>query len=126
MKIKKVILSIKTLDDMKKEYTATWENAKKGRSFPQAVEEVCFDSPEEMHKFLSPERLKLLHVIREKRPNSVQELSRILGRDRKNVSEDIALLSNIGLIQVEETMKGKRTKIVPLVDYEKIQLEIAV
>lgn len=126
MKIKKVKLSIKNLEEMKSDFVNTWKKAQKGKSLPEAVEEICFDSAEEMHKFLSPKRLKLLHIIRDKQPKSIYELSRILKRDRKNVSEDVALLENIGLIQVAVTKDGKRTKRVPLVEYEKIQLEIAV
>jgi predicted transcriptional regulator len=49
----------------------------------------------------------------------------MLGRNLKNVNEDLKLLAEIGLVTLEATKKDRK-RITPHVDYTKITLEIAV
>jgi predicted transcriptional regulator len=55
----------------------------------------------------------------------VYELAKQLGRDLKNVNQDLRLLSDIGLVTLETTEIDRR-RVIPQVDYKKIVLEIAV
>ena len=73
----------------------------------------------------SEKRLELLHVIKEQEPNSVYELAKILKRDIKNVNDDIELLKNIALVSITKAREG-RGRVIPRVNYDKIQLEIGV
>jgi len=57
-----------------------------------------------------------------KRPSSINELARIVKRDVKNVADDVKYLEQIGLIEKKQT----KTRIAPVVTYEKLMLEIAV
>jgi predicted transcriptional regulator len=67
---------------------------------PPRRETLSFTSLEAMRKMLTEERLRLLHAIKTHTPQSVAELAELLGRDYKNVSEDVALLSELGLIEL--------------------------
>ena len=74
---------------------------------------------------LNPRRLELLHVIKEKRPQSAYELAHILGRDLKNVNADLTLLATIGLVELRKTTRGRKA-VVPWVTVDKVQVEITI
>ena len=78
-----------------------------------------------MRKILTPRRLELLHAIKEKNPQTVYELAHALRRDLKNTSDDLAILANIGLVELRKTTKGRK-KVIPSVTVDKIQVEIAI
>jgi predicted transcriptional regulator len=74
---------------------------------------------------LTNNRLLILKTIREFHPQSVYELSKMLGRDLKNVNQDLKLLAEIGLVTLEKAETDKK-RVVPHVNYGKILLEIPV
>src|SRR3989304_5611018 len=125
MKIKHITLKVKTLDEMAADFKRTWKEAGKGKSVREADETICFDSVEDMQKFLSPERIRLLKTVHEKNPKSIYELAKMRGRDRKNVTEDIKMLEAVGLIE-RKTVKSGKEKVELVVDYDRIQMDIAV
>ncbi len=89
------------------------------------IRDINFTSYEAMRKLLTPRRLELLHVIKEKRPQSAYELAHILRRDLKNVNADLTLLAKIGLVELRKTTKGRKT-VVPWVAVDKVQVEITI
>src|SRR3990172_2082560 len=97
------------------------ENAGRKKSVSMAAETICFDSVEDMQKFLSPERIRLLKTVREKNPKSIYELAKMLKRDRKNVTEDVKMLEAVGLIE-RKTAKSGKEKVELVVDYDRIQM----
>jgi len=78
-----------------------------------------------MRRILTPKRLELLHVIREKHPGSIYNLAQTTNRDLKNVQDDVTMLSRIGLISLSRT-KTARNNVVPRVEYDSLQLHIPV
>ncbi|MEW6408661.1 MAG: MarR family transcriptional regulator [Nitrospirota bacterium] len=86
---------------------------------------VYFENLEAMRKVLTPNRLAILKVVKEKEPSSLYELAKMLKRDTKNVSDDVALLAQSGFIKLKKT-KEDRMRVIPKVDYDKIVFEIAV
>ncbi|ADC66172.1 regulatory protein ArsR [Ferroglobus placidus DSM 10642] len=89
-------------------------------------ERIVFESYEALRKILTPERLKILHVIKEKNPKSVYELAKLLGRNRRNVIKDLEILEMLGLVKFVEEKKGKRRRKVPVVPYDEIEVSIPV
>lgn len=126
MKIKHILLQVKTLDEMAAEFKRVWKNAGKGKPAPASAETICFDSAEDMQKFLSPERIRLLRAIHEKKPKSIYELAKTLKRDRKNVTEDVKMLESVGLIERKTAKRTDKKKVELVVDYDRIQMDIAV
>ncbi len=110
---------------MAADFKRAWKEAGKGRSAREAIETICFDSVEDMQKFLSPERIRLLRMVHEKTPKSIYELAKMLDRDRKNVTEDVKMLEGVGLIERKAAKNGKQ-KVELVVDYDRIQMDIAV
>jgi predicted transcriptional regulator len=66
--------------------------------------------------------MELLHIIKTARPVSINQLAALAHRNIKNVAEDVKLLSQVGLLETTEI--DNRLK--PHVDYEEINLRIAV
>lgn len=91
-----------------------------------SYEKLVFDSYEAFRRVMTPERLKILHVIREEEPKSIYELAKLLGRDRRNVIKDLEILEMLGLVEFEEEKHGKRRSRRPIVPYDEIEVSIPV
>jgi predicted transcriptional regulator len=87
---------------------------------------VGFTSLEAARNFLTRERLGLLRTIKTRPPQSIYELARMVGRDLKNVQEDIRILERHGLVRIAKRARGSRTSKVPRVPFEAIALKIAI
>ena len=123
MKVKKVKIGIKSVQDVFRDVKETVQRIDKGeRLAPVKGPEIYFTSFEVFRKALTPKRLELLHIIKNQKPSSINELARMAKRDIKNVADDVKYLDQIGLIEIKET--GRKTA--PRISYDKIALEIAV
>ena len=83
---------------------------------------IYFTSIEAFRKAITPRRLELLNIIKTARPGSINQLASLARRNIKNVAEDVKLLSQVGLV---ETKKAEN-RLAPQVDYDEIDLRIAV
>lgn len=124
MKVKNIKLGVRSLNTAVEDWAATFEKARKGQKVARS-QGIYFTSLEAMRKILTEKRLELLRAIKENEPESVYELSKIVKRDIKNVNEDLELLKSIGLVSMTRARKG-RERLIPRVNYDKIQLEIGV
>ena len=89
---------------------------------------VFFTSIEGARKLLTPNRLALLRAIRTERPVSMYALARRLGRDPKNVQQDLRLLESYGLVRMARRpggSKGRRPR-APQALFREIALRIAI
>ena len=125
MKIKNILIGIKSPEQGLREFANAFRNAQRGKISRKRQEGVYFTNLEAMRKVLTPKRIELLHIIRDKKPHSVYELTQIVKRDLKNVQDDVALLARIGLLSLSRA-KQARERVVPRVDYNNIQLQIPV
>jgi len=124
MKIKNVRLDIQSEDEFIIEAKSAMKAVAKGKTvMPQSV--ISFESLKTMRKFITDERLRILKSIKKNKPESIYALAKLLRRDTKNVSDDVHYLSELGLIEIKKTKDG-RQKTKPVVEYEKILVEIMV
>jgi len=94
----------------------------------QRARGIFFSSIETARKLLTPNRLALLHAIRTERPASMYALARHVGRDLKNVQQDLRLLESYGLVRLARNRgpgKGRRSK-APQALFREIALKIAI
>ena len=70
MKIKKIYIDIKNLDDSLKEAGEVFEQASRGKKVKQKTA-VYFSNLREMRRVLTEKRLELLKTVKEKEPTSV-------------------------------------------------------
>ena len=124
MKVKNIKIEIQNEKEFVTEVMRDVKQIAKGKDIKKSV--VSFESLKAMRKFITDERLRILKTIKKHHPQSIYELARILGRDTKNVSDDVHYLADMGLIEIEKAKTNGREKTTPVVNYEKILLEIAV
>ncbi len=124
MRVKRVKIGIKSFEDVLEDTKEAMKKLERGEKV-KPEKGLYFESIEGFRKALTPKRLELLHLIREKQPGSLQELARLSKRDIKSVATDIAILKDLGLIDMKRKKEGRRES-TPTVNYNKISLEIAV
>jgi len=121
MKIKKIFVGVKPLDDTLKEAGEVFENLSKGIAVKQK-RAIYFSNLKEMRRVLTERRLEILKTIRDRKPSSIYELAKMLDRDLKNVLQDLSYLRDLGIVAITETGVKK----VPHFDYDRISIEVAV
>jgi predicted transcriptional regulator len=82
---------------------------------------VWFTSTESFAKVLSAGNRELLRVITEKTPNSLDELARLTGRAKSNLSRTLRTMEGYGLIRLEH---GEHGRIVPKVTHDRVELDL--
>lgn len=84
---------------------------------------LYFESLDDLRKMLTARRLDLLVTVLRHKPGSVTELARLVRRDLKNVSEDLALLHQLGLVEFATGEEHGNAR-APVVPYDEIDLTI--
>ncbi len=92
----KVQVNVGSLADMGKRFAGAWSRAQAGE--PVDETHVTFLDVQTMLDTLSPRRLDLLRHVRQHGAGNVRELAQALGRDYKNVHQDVATLETAGLL----------------------------
>jgi predicted transcriptional regulator len=123
MKVRNITVGIQPLEDGLSEFAHVVRSIQRGNTPKKISEGVSFVSLEAMRKVLTPKRFALLYMIRQKSPDSVYELAQLVKRDLKNVQDDVAMLSRIGLLSLSRA-RSTRRRVVPRVDYDRLQLQI--
>lgn len=124
MKVKKINIGIKSLSESLENFADTWKKLESGKKVKKE-EGIYFDSIDAMRSVLTNNRLLILKTIKEKHPKSIYELSKILGRNLKNVNQDLDMLAKIGLVNLKK-VKTDKDRVIPSVDYNEIMLAIPV
>ena len=124
MKVKNVKLNIQDEDAFINGIKQDMEKIADGKEINHESV-ISFESIATMKKFITDERVRVIKAIKAHKPASIYELAKLLHRDAKNVSNDVHYLSDLGLVDIEKQDKG-RAKTKPVVDYDKIVLEIAI
>lgn len=90
------------------------------------LEKLGFASTRGLRSALTPGRQLLVRVIRRKQPHSVYALAKMLGRDRKTISEDLQVLARFGLVKFVKKRIGGRRCVVPHVPYDEIEIRVKI
>lgn len=117
----------KTLDNFESAFKAISRKGTKEPTFVNGELVLGFESFELLSKILTPERLRLLRVIRDEKPDSVSALARLVKRAQANVHKDIQFLAQLGIITLKEQRKaGQKGKIAtqPRFDFEGFEIAV--
>jgi predicted transcriptional regulator len=82
---------------------------------------IWFTSTESFARVLSAGNRKILQVIGEKSPASLDELARMTGRKKSNLSRTLKTMEGYGLIRLE---RGERGRIAPKVMADRVELRL--
>ncbi|MBI2211263.1 MAG: hypothetical protein HYU47_11850 [Deltaproteobacteria bacterium] len=107
MKVRKVKIGLRSSDDVLREAAETMKRVAAGKRVKPKGHRLFFTSPEALRRFLTPKRLELIRLIRERRPDSINELAALARRDFKRVYEDVMGLAEAGLLELA-TNKGRK------------------
>jgi predicted transcriptional regulator len=69
---------------------------------------VRFPNESQLTDVFNERTYTLLRVIRDEEPASIRETARLVGRDKKNVHEELTTLEALGVIRFEEDGRAKR------------------
>ena len=123
MKVKEIRIVVRPSEEDFDEVVDTFNKIERGEDVKD--EKIVVESLDVLRKALTPERLRIIHVIKTKKPESIYELAKILGRDRASVTRDLEYLKLLGLIEFED-VKDVRDKKKPVVTYDEIVISIPV
>lgn len=125
IKAKELKLYIEKTVEFKEKIKSELRAIDRGKAKKLGEDSISFQSLDQLRKFLTPKRLELLRVIRHKKPSSMYELAKLVGRTPENVNTDIKFLEQLGFVEVDR-IYDIRKKSVPEVSYDKMTLEITV
>ena len=83
-----------------------------------------FDGLKSLRNLLSNEKARILHTIKAKKPSSIYQLAKILGRDFKSVNDDVRLLEDFGFIDLIAEKTGSRERLKPIIVVDSIQINL--
>jgi len=92
----KVQVHVDGVRAMGRRFVDAWHRAERGEDMRET--HVTFLDLESLQAALSPRRLELLRHVRQHGAASVRGLAAALGRDYKNVHQDVAALERAGLL----------------------------
>lgn len=124
MKVKRLSIGIKSMDEVMTDFAQAAKALKRGERVSKK-EGLYFTDLRAFRRAITDQRLTILRAIKANDPGSVYELAKILNRDVKNVSVDLRILEELGLVDLRKT-KTPRGKVKPTVAYAAINLDIAV
>jgi predicted transcriptional regulator len=82
---------------------------------------VWFTSTESFAKVLSAGNRELLRIIAERSPGSLDELARITGKAKSNLSRTLRTMERYGLVRLE---RGERGRVMPKVAHDRVELDL--
>jgi predicted transcriptional regulator len=107
-----------TVDDDPNPYVAGLEAIQRlgdGKSIDEPAT-VRFPNESRLTEVFNERTYTLIRVIRDETPESIRETARFVGRDVKNVHEELTTLEALGVIRFEEAGRAKR----PVFPYDEL------
>ncbi len=77
-----------------------------------------------LRSLLSNEKARIVHVIKSRNPKSIYDVAKLVERDFKSVSEDIAVLEEFGILDLIKENTGKRQRLKPVVIVDVLKIEL--
>jgi predicted transcriptional regulator len=95
---------IQSMDDLEAEMRAV---ARGEKPAPADAARTSFESVEALIRLLTPENRKLMAIIRDRKPQSINELAEITGRAAPNLTRTLAKLEAVGFLQMRTVRRRK-------------------
>jgi predicted transcriptional regulator len=111
LKARKFKIKIESAEQYWSDVKRVWKAAESG--YPPSADgyDLVLSAPDLtwLSKIFSPERMRLIQVVRKQKPKSILELAKILDRAQSNVQRDISELVELGILNLAagEGQKGE-------------------
>ncbi len=89
-------------------------------------EDFDFSGMANLRQLLSNEKARILHVIKNEKPDSIYNLSKKLKRNFKSVNDDLKLLERFGFIEFTEEKSKNRIRHKPEVIIDNLTIHIRI
>jgi predicted transcriptional regulator len=99
MKEQKISIGIGSMEEAARDVIEAWYQAERGETPLEPRAKILFTELETLVRMLTSRRLELLKHLRRTGATSIRALSKALGRDYKNVHEEVVELVRLGLIE---------------------------
>jgi len=99
MKKSRLLISIRAIEQLKKEAIAAFKRAEAGLPGNEPIHRLYFENERTLFRALSPKRMELLKFLRHNGPLSIRKLAVSLNRDYKNVYDDVKHLLKLDLLK---------------------------
>jgi predicted transcriptional regulator len=120
--MKKLIVSLKTPDDFFNNLGKKLKEVGQGK-IKVTQYEVSFSNIKDLNRFL--ENIGILALIQSKKPASVYQLEKMIDMDVSNLNKIILFFENSGVIKLKKVKTLGRINSRPIVDYQKIEFNLA-
>ncbi|HII91186.1 MAG TPA: helix-turn-helix domain-containing protein [Methanosarcina sp.] len=123
MKLKDIEIKVMSDEAYGDHLDELFKDTRDGKITKKQKTQIVARTPEDIAKILTSERIRLLQMIREKKPESISKLAHLLDRSQSNVSNDIKYLEGIGLLELEvknDPIMHKK----PLVNYDAVRITV--
>lgn len=84
--------------------------------------EITFQREEDLQRLLSAKNIQLLRSIARESPESIRALAREVGRDIRQVHDNLQELETYGLVEINDEGRSRR----PSVWYDDIEIEVPI
>ncbi|MEO2065734.1 MAG: hypothetical protein ABGX17_04445 [Desulfurobacteriaceae bacterium] len=79
---------------------------------PEGDKVIRFSDYESFYRVFTPQRVEILTLLAKEKVRSINELSKVLNRDTKNIRNDIGVLEASGLIRLRKHLNRKVPELV--------------
>lgn len=126
MRARKFKIKIQKFEQSGESFIKTWKLAEKNKNIKTEYDLVLgFPDLSWISKVLSPERVRIIQAVRDKKPESIRQLSKILGRAQPNVQKDVQELADLGIIELKKMKKtGNRESIQPEYNWDGFDIAV--
>jgi predicted transcriptional regulator len=116
------------LDVFKRETIEDIKRVQRGEKVVDSEYDIVISFPDIswLNKIVSTERLRIYQTIKDKKPSSIYELAKLLGRAVANVQRDVKELAEFGVIELRKTRKKgqKRETIQPECNWDVLNIAV--
>ena len=85
-----------------------------------------FEGLSALRQLLSNEKARILNTIKTKKPRSIYDLAKKLGRGFKSVNDDVKLLERFGFIELISEKTKNRTRHKPVIVVDTMTLHVKI
>jgi predicted transcriptional regulator len=120
--MKRLIISLKKSDEVLQDFKHAYHKAKMRKS-KKPHYEISFDNRKDFDLFAK--NIYILSKVLAFKPKSIYELAKLCGLDTSNLNKIILFFERIGAIRLkEQTIRGRSVR-TPIVDYRRIEFDLA-
>ncbi|MGE4231723.1 MAG: hypothetical protein AB7F43_00180 [Bacteriovoracia bacterium] len=120
--MKTLVVSIKSSGEVMKDFEKALKKARAGR-MKKPHFEISFDNRKDFEKFVR--HISILSTILALKPRSVYELAKLSDMDVSNLNKIILFFEEVGAIRLKTAKINGRTVKQPVVEYQKIEFDLA-